>query len=559
MSERTGGETSLSVCCLTGGGAPARTAAVLALLRPIADEVVVAVDDRRVAAAAPPLSRVADRVLVYPYGPPGDRPIAWLFAQCSCDWIFNVDDDEVASRRLVRELPEVLARRDLTHGWVARRWLYRDARTYLDEPPWSTEFQLRLVRAGSPFVQFSAEFHRPVLAHGPALFLDAPLWHLDSIVKGFDARREKALAYERERRGMRIATVAHNTGLYLPELRESPRTASVPDEDVGDIEGVLAGDVPYAAPRAITETVMAADVDTHWPGEPFSPRLYEARIELRARPESFVAAVQQTVDVRVENLGDAVWRWGKEGEPEIRLSYCWFDASGERTADEGLRTPLPADLAPGEAQIVPVHVLPPQAAGRYRLEIDLVHEHVAWFDRQVGLDVQVRPRRRIAVVGAGDARDDVLDALALVPELEPVLLERNPGATPARFGTPWIRGPRLDTTGASRTGLVVSGYRLRLAARDRRRDELLGGLGACEALVVAGADWPAGAPVGRELWRLRTTVALAQQLRLRVIALDEAFAANGLKTNVLVRGIRRRATIVSSPAEVVAALSQPRP
>ena len=51
-------------------------------------------------------------------------------------------------------------------------------------------------------------------------FVDAPLWHLDTSINGYDARREKALMYERERRGMRIEGFSHNTGLYLPELRD---------------------------------------------------------------------------------------------------------------------------------------------------------------------------------------------------------------------------------------------------------------------------------------------------------------------------------------------------
>jgi hypothetical protein len=36
------------------------------------------------------------------------------------------------------------------------------------------------------------------------------------------------LDYERTRRGMRIAGVAHNSGFYLPELRREPRTAATP-------------------------------------------------------------------------------------------------------------------------------------------------------------------------------------------------------------------------------------------------------------------------------------------------------------------------------------------
>ena len=555
MSERAGGDGSLSVCCMTAGHGPERTAALLELFRPVADEIVVAVDEARAEAAAPALSPVADRILSYPYAPPPDSSIPWVFDQCSCAWILNVDDDEVPSRRLLRELPDVLARRDLTHGWIARRWLYRGPTTYLDEPPWSTEFQLRLVRSRSPFVQFSAEFHRPVVAHGPCRFVDAPLWHLDFLVKDEEQRREKALWYERERRGMRIAGVSHNTGLYVPELRDDARIAAVPDDDAADIRRVLAGATPGQVPAV--QAVSRAEVGRHWPGPPFSDTVYDARLELRDRPSSFVAGVQQTVDILVENRGETVWRWGEHGEPEIRLSYRWLHADGSRVDQEGLRTPFPSDVEPGEAQVVPVHVVGPREPGGYRLELDLVHEHVRWFDRGVGYHVEVRPRRRIAVVGAGEPLGELLDALALVPELEPVLVAR--GADAARIGLPLIAGARRFLgEDASRARLVLGAYRLRSAARRRPHGEFLQGLAGCEALVLASPDWPAGAPVARELWRLRATVAAAKQLGLRVLALDGAPGVENRKTNALARSIRRQATVVPTPAELAAALRRER-
>ena len=73
--------------------------------------------------------------------------------------------------------------------------------------------------------------------------------------------------------------------------------------------------------------------------------------------------------------GETVWRWGEHGEPEIRLSYRWLHADGSRVDQEGLRTPFPSDVEPGEAQVVPVHVVGPREPGGYRLELDLVDEY----------------------------------------------------------------------------------------------------------------------------------------------------------------------------------------
>ena len=109
----------LSVCCMTAGSDPDLLAAILALFRPVSNEIVVALDDRR-AEAVTQLAGVADRVVLFPYEPPSDRPIAWLFGLCSGRWILNVDDDEVPSVRLLATLPELVARDGVTHYWIAR-------------------------------------------------------------------------------------------------------------------------------------------------------------------------------------------------------------------------------------------------------------------------------------------------------------------------------------------------------------------------------------------------------------------------------------------------------
>ena len=231
--------TSLSVCCLTGGASAARLAATLELYRRGVDEIVVGVDDRNVDSAKR-LASVADTVVTFPHAPPGDRPIAWLFGLCSGDWILNVDDDEVPSPRLLDEVRDAIDRRDATHAWIARRWLLPGLTSYLDAPPWSNEFQLRLVLADDRFLGFSDEFHRPVVAHGPARYVTAPLWHLDTALNSFEARRAKAVVYEHERRGMRIGALSHNSGLYLPELSGDVASAPVPPEDAETIAAVLA-------------------------------------------------------------------------------------------------------------------------------------------------------------------------------------------------------------------------------------------------------------------------------------------------------------------------------
>ena len=109
--------------------------------------------------------------------------------------------------------------------------------------------------------------------------------------------------------------------------------------------------------------ISADEVDHYWAGPPYAESLYCAGLELVAELPAFVAGVQQTVDVRVTNLGASTWRWQigcASGNPaRLPLVERLSDADPENAA---LRTALPADVPPGTA-VVPVHVVAPAGAG----------------------------------------------------------------------------------------------------------------------------------------------------------------------------------------------------
>src|SRR4051812_12316826 len=92
--ERANSRVSLSVAVMTAGPGP-RVAAILQLLRPFAQEIIVAVDDRAAPEVFEDVSTVADRVVAYPFAEPVDRPLPWLFELCSGEWMLTLDDDEV--------------------------------------------------------------------------------------------------------------------------------------------------------------------------------------------------------------------------------------------------------------------------------------------------------------------------------------------------------------------------------------------------------------------------------------------------------------------------------
>jgi hypothetical protein len=521
----------LSVCALTRDGS-ARLATVLELLWPHVAEIVVALDDRAQGGAAR-LAAVADEVLVFPHCDPSDSVIPWLHARCGGGWILNVDDDEVPSVGLLARLPELIAA-DVTHWWLPRRWLVRNVETFLDEPPWLPDYQLRLYRNDSATLRFSDEFHRPVIVSGPAGFARDPLWHLDCVVNPFERRRQKALAYEHARRGMRIAGYAHNSGLYLPELRPEAKTAAVPEADVRLIRTVLAEPVPARrVSRATVRRAAREEIDALWPGEPYDPTLYAATLTRLGSLEQLIAGAEHTVAVVVENRSSTTWQFGAEAVPLIQVGTRWVHEGG---VEPGIHTPLPADLRPGGELVVPVHVRAPLHPGRHRLVVDLVHEHVRWFDSPIEWTVEVIPRRRIALVGRGETLDEALDDILVDPQVEPVLLDRDETAKPERFGHERAPGPggyllagldgriqlaELARLAARTTRLLRRARRLRAgkpsAPLPREAEACLAALATCERLWISGVDWGPRAAPTRELWRLAATTAAARRLGLRVV------------------------------------------
>ena len=323
---------SLSVNCMTRGPAD-RVAAMLGLFRGIADEIVIAVDDRAGPDVEAALASVADRMLRYPYAEPVDRPLAWIHAQCSCDWVLTIDDDEIPSQALLDLLPELANARDVTHYWLPRRWLYPTPDRYLDARPWRPDYQPRLVLKDPRVLSFTPETHVPVKAIGPSRYLEQPLYHLDTVLNSRESRAAKAVRYERLHPGKRVAGRPLNEAFYLPEDRDPP-TAVVPPEDLALIADVLGA----AEPEPVTPHVEAGrreEIDRWWSGGPLAD--YAARLSLVEEVPPLRTGASETVDVRVENLGSATVALGGRHPARFSLARRRHGRRGRASAAAGGR------------------------------------------------------------------------------------------------------------------------------------------------------------------------------------------------------------------------------
>ena len=464
----------LSVCCLAGGP-PGRLAELLELLRPVADEIVVAVDDRIAPERLHRAARLADRLVAFAYADPMERSLAWLDSLCNGDWIFRIDDDEVPSPDLLDLLRQPDER--LSHVWIPRRWLWHDG-CWLVGDPWAPDWQLRLTRRDA--ARFPGRTHVPVRAEGAHAYVEAPIYHLDLVVNDLEHRAEKAERYERSRPGLRICGLPFNAAYYLPELRDSLDTAIVPDSDAALVKRVLDA-APVRIGHALRLTrVTREEIDASWAERPLAETDYAATITL-GRPPSPVTGEVREIDVRVTNLGEAVWPGGRESLPEICLSYRW---RGLEQHDEQLRTPLPHDVKPGETTLVPLAFRAPDEPGMYELVVDLVHERHRWFDAGAVAPISVQARLdAVVLVGQppGDPDFDHLvdQALARIdPAFTPVLVGPREDWLRDRFGIEALaQAPRradkvlIVPAGARRERLRLrrEAYRLQLASRAGRR------------------------------------------------------------------------------------------
>jgi Ig-like domain from next to BRCA1 gene len=96
----------------------------------------------------------------------------------------------------------------------------------------------------------------------------------------------------------------------------------------------------------------------------------------------------QTVsaDVTIKNASSRTWPSETDSKRQhaVNLSYHWLDRKRQMVVYDGLRTPLPRDLNPGESVTLKATIRAPEKPGEYLLHLTLVQEGVAWFSENDG-------------------------------------------------------------------------------------------------------------------------------------------------------------------------------
>jgi hypothetical protein len=376
---------TLSLCIMARKPAP-RVRAILELFRPVVDEIVLAADRTGDPAIPEECADLADkRFSIDPA--PLNRRIGWLHAQCDCDWILRFDDDEAPSRKLLDALPELISQREPMQYGMPRRWLFGSTTSWISQWPWTPDYQFRLVRNLPGALRFPARLHEPLEVLGELRLVDVPIYHSELLLAGLDERRAKRAQYEARRPEVRNGQFPTN-GYYTPEDFGSVSTEATPPEDAELIEAVHAGSRRTdGAPLAPVRNVEPAEAEVFNASREVSAGAYRSRVDV-VRPLNGTPRGSTTeLEVDVTNLGDEPWAWG-EYAPFFRLGYSWRTPDGDEVSHG--RAFFTETVQPGKTTRVVARLEAPAETGRYVLRLDVVHEHVRWFDHPAELEVDVR-------------------------------------------------------------------------------------------------------------------------------------------------------------------------
>jgi 2-polyprenyl-3-methyl-5-hydroxy-6-metoxy-1,4-benzoquinol methylase len=141
----------------------------------------------------------------------------------------------------------------------------------------------------------------------------------------------------------------------------------------------LATNYHYLTCKKVCEDARASTVP-----DSRRPHLLRARFNaLGHLPERVAPGESLIVPVAIENTGDTLWLTGQTVRagivmPAIRV----FDGEGALVSEFHGEPLLPRAVAPGETVNIKVEYAAPRRAGAYTLKLDLVDQHVCWFEQQ---------------------------------------------------------------------------------------------------------------------------------------------------------------------------------
>jgi glycosyltransferase involved in cell wall biosynthesis len=177
-----------------------RLASFLSHLKPIADELIVFIDDATTDDSLAVARSFTDKAYLTPHSNRGTYEVRApdIIKACTGDWIFIVADDETLSPEWTPEyIATLLENQYVTHYWVPRCWMIPPGDTFISTAPWYPDYQMRLFRNLPSLITFPAIIHESILISGEARYLaDAYIYHWDLVWNARESREKKVARYK---------------------------------------------------------------------------------------------------------------------------------------------------------------------------------------------------------------------------------------------------------------------------------------------------------------------------------------------------------------------------
>lgn len=106
-------------------------------------------------------------------------------------------------------------------------------------------------------------------------------------------------------------------------------------------------------------------------------QVYDVQWGSESTPSSMTSNEQVNLSFFIKNSGTMTWPAG--GANPVYLSYHWYNSSGQIILWDGLRTPLPFNMAELDFTTLTATLKAPPSSGSYTLKWDPVQEGVTWF------------------------------------------------------------------------------------------------------------------------------------------------------------------------------------
>ena len=112
------------------------------------------------------------------------------------------------------------------------------------------------------------------------------------------------------------------------------------------------------------------------------PGMLRAQISLLNKvPANFAPGTKIDLSLEIKNAGDTLWLTGQTVRAGVVMpAVKVFDARGNIMNEFHGEPMLPRAVAPGQAVRLRIAVIAPLQAGAYSIKIDLVNQHICWFE-----------------------------------------------------------------------------------------------------------------------------------------------------------------------------------